>query len=241
MLEARNLTKKYKNFTAVDHVSFTIKKGEIFGLLGPNGAGKSTLIKMLTCFWKPSGGDAKLDGVSIKEVKRAKRLMGWAPQEDSFYDKLTVMENLYYFGSLYSLSSKTLKERAEELVQLLGLEGKKNALAYSLSGGMKKRLSIAIALIHDPKILFLDEPTVGVDPISRMALWKVIENIKGKKVTILYTTHYLPEVERLCDRVGIIQRGRLITVDTPQRLKKKYGATLEEAFVKLVEEHETKA
>lgn len=234
MLKVKNLTKRYKDFTAIDNITFEVKKGEIFGVLGPNGAGKSTLMKMLNGFLKPTSGDATIDGQSIKELKKIKPLIGWAPQEDSFYNRLTVIENLYYFGSLYGIKKDELKKRSERIVEMLGLSNKKNALAGFLSGGMKKRLSITIALIHEPKLLFLDEPTVGVDVISRNALLKVIEQIKLRGITILYTSHYLPEVEQLCDRIAIIQAGKLLTITKPQELKKKYGKTLEEAFINLL-------
>src|SRR3989338_7954225 len=231
MIEIKDLTKTHKNFTALDHFSLSIKKGDCFGLLGPNGAGKSTLIKILTCYWKPTSGDSMINGVSIRDPITVKPLIGWAPQEDSFYSGLTVMENLEYFGKLYRV--KNLHERATELLKLLGLYEKRNALSSALSGGMKKRLNMGIALIHNPLVIFLDEPTVGVDPISRADLWNVIDAIKKQGVTILYTTHYLPEVERLCNTVGMIQQGKLIAIDTPEGLKKKYNS-LEEAFVKVL-------
>ncbi|MBI4449222.1 ABC transporter ATP-binding protein [Candidatus Woesearchaeota archaeon] len=237
MIVVRGLSKMHNKFTAVDRVSFCVDEGEIYGLLGPNGAGKSTLIKMLACFWPPSAGEATIDGISVHEPGKVKQLIGWAPQEDSFYGKLTVEENLRYFGSLYRVPKERLNARIDELLDLIGLESKRGALAESLSGGMKKRLNIAIGLIHSPKVLFLDEPTVGVDPISRNQLWKVIDRIKQQKVTIVYTTHYMAEVERLCDRVAIIQGGRLVTIDTPANLKRKYGRTLEEAFVNLLARH----
>lgn len=230
MIKITGLTKFHKDFVALDHFTLSIKKGECFGLLGPNGAGKSTLIKILTGYWKPTEGDAFINGLSITEPEKIKPLIGWAPQEDSFYNGLTVWENVQYFSSLYSINDE---EYGIRLLTLLGLQEKKDTPAHALSGGMKKRLNIALALIHKPLVLFLDEPTVGIDPISRADLWNVIDIIKKQKVTILYTTHYLAEVERLCDRIGMIQKGKLIALDTPQALKQKY-ATLEEAFVKLV-------
>ncbi len=225
MLAVKNLTKKYKSFTAVGGISFEAKKGEIFGILGPNGAGKSTLMKMLNGFLKPTEGDATIDNVSIKHAEKIKPLIGWAPQEDSFYDKLTVLENLKYFGAIYKIPNDKLIIRSNKLAEEIGLSDKKNTIAKNLSGGMKKRLSIAIALIHEPKLLFLDEPTVGVDPISRNALLKVIENIAKHGITIIYTSHYLPEVEQLCDRVAIIKKGKLVTITKPNDLKKKIRLT----------------
>ncbi len=210
MIEIKELTKQHREFVALDNFSLSIKHDQCFGLLGPNGAGKSTLIKILTCYWKPTRGDAFINGISIHNPQKIKHLIGWAPQEDSFYAGLSVQENLFYFGSLYGLSSRQLHERGMILLKLLGLHEKQNAMAKALSGGMRKRLNMAIALIHNPAVLFLDEPTVGVDPISRSELWGIIEKIKQRRVTILYTTHYLAEVERLCDSVGIIQSGSLI-------------------------------
>ncbi len=236
MLSVRALTKKYGNFTAVDKISFDVKRAEIFGLLGPNGSGKSTLIKMLTGFLKPSSGDAEINRISIRQADRIKPLIGWAPQEDSFYTQLTVRENLLYFGSLYGITGSYALQRADEIMDMLNLNEKKDTVSAYLSGGMKKRLNIGLAIFHSPKILFLDEPTVGVDPISRKDLWNIIDKIKSQEVTILYTTHYLPEVERLCDRVALIQDGRLIRIDTPANLKREYGPTIEDAFMKLVGE-----
>ncbi|MBI4441397.1 ABC transporter ATP-binding protein [Candidatus Woesearchaeota archaeon] len=233
MIEIQALTKRHKEFVALDNFTLTIKKSSCFGLLGPNGAGKSTLIKILTCYWKPTSGSVHINGISTTEPDKLKPFIGWAPQDDSFYPGLTVHENLIYFGSLYRLSHVRLHEQSNRLLKLLGLYDKRNALASALSGGMKKRLNIAIALVHEPLVLFLDEPTVGVDPISRSELWTIIDKIKAQKVTILYTTHYLAEVERLCDTVGMIQAGKLITLDTPAGLKQKY-ASLEDAFVKLL-------
>lgn len=234
MLEVKKLTKRYKDFYAVKDLSYEVKEGEVFGILGPNGAGKSTMIKMLTCFHKPTSGDAFIDGTSIRNRNAIKRLIGWVPQEESFYFKLTVYENLKYFGTLYGMSKKDIDSKARELLELLHISNKRNALAESLSGGMKRRLSIAIALMHDPKLLYLDEPTAGVDPLSRMALWEVIKNIKEKGMTILFCTHYLDEADLLCDRIAILRSGELVTIDTPSRLKKKYGKSLEEAFVNLL-------
>ncbi len=240
MLELKKLTKQYGKFYAVKDLSFEIKKGEVFGILGPNGAGKSTMIKMLTCFHNPTSGDALIDGISIMNKRAVKRLIGWVPQEESFYYKLTVYENLKYFGTLYGLSKKEIDSKAKELLELLQIENKTNEIAGSLSGGMKRRLSIAIALMHDPKLLYLDEPTAGVDPLSRMALWEVIKKIKEKGMTILFCTHYLDEADLLCDRIAILRAGEVVTIDTPAHLKKKYGKSLEEAFVNLLSKEDAK-
>ncbi|HLC86112.1 MAG TPA: ABC transporter ATP-binding protein [Candidatus Nanoarchaeia archaeon] len=236
MLEVKNLVKDYANFRALKGLTFNVKKNEIFGILGPNGAGKSTLIKILTCFQDKTSGEVKIDNIPIEKKNRIKQLIGWVPQEDTFYHYLTVNENLEYFASLYGLSSKEFKEKSRDLLSLLQIENKKNAIAGSLSGGMKRRLSFAIALMHSPKLLYLDEPTAGVDPVSRRALWDVIKDIKNKGITILFCTHYLDEADLLCDRIAIIKSGQIVTIDTSASIKKNYGKTLEEAFVKIVHE-----
>jgi ABC-2 type transport system ATP-binding protein len=240
MLKLKKLTKRYKDLYAVKDLTFEIKKGEVFGILGPNGAGKSTMIKMLTCFHKPTSGDALVDGVSIRDKNSIKRLIGWVPQEESFYFKLTVYENLKYFGTLYGMTKKEIDAKAKELLELLQIQNKRDAIAGSLSGGMKRRLSIAIALMHDPKLLYLDEPTAGVDPLSRMALWEVIKNIKKRGMTILFCTHYLDEADLLCDRIAVLRAGQVVIIDTPASLKKKYGKSLEEAFVNLLSKEDAK-
>ncbi len=237
MLDVKKLTKDYNGFKALKGLTFHVKDNEIFGILGPNGAGKSTLIKILTCFHKKSSGEVKINNIPIGKKSKIKKLIGWVPQEDTFYHKLTVYENLEYFASLYNLPKNEFKKRSIELLKLLQLENKVSSVSGSLSGGMKRRLSLAIALLHSPKLLYLDEPTAGVDPVSRMALWKVIENIKEIGITIIFCTHYLDEADLLCDRIAVIKSGEIIAIDTPANLKKKYGKTLEEAFVNLV--HET--
>ncbi len=234
MLIVKNLKKQYGKFLALKGISYEIKEGEIFGILGPNGAGKSTMIKILTCFHKPTSGTVAINKIPIEAINRIKPLIGWVPQEETFYPNLTIKENLEYFASLYDLSKKEFKEGSEEILKLLQIEHKTNSLARSLSGGMKRRLSIAIALIHNPRILYLDEPTAGVDPVSRRALWDIIRKIKQKGITTLFCTHYLDEAELLCDRIAILRAGEIIATDTPKNLKKKYK-TLEEAFIKLVE------
>ncbi len=240
MLIVKNLKKKYKDFLALKGISFEIKEGEIFGILGPNGAGKSTMIKILTCFHKPSSGAVTINKIPITKPNKIKPLIGWVPQEETFYHKLTVGENLEYFASLYNIPKKEFKERSEEILKLLQIESKTNSIASSLSGGMKRRLSIAIAMIHKPKLLYLDEPTAGVDPVSRRVLWEIIRNIKKQGMTILFCTHYLDEAELLCDRIAILRSGEIIAIDTPKNLKKKYGKTLEEAFIKLVQHENNK-
>ena len=234
MLKIDNLSKSYGNFQALKNISLQTKEGEIFGILGPNGAGKSTFIKILTCFHQASSGKVEIDGIDIKKQAKIKQRIGWVPQEESFYQKLTVQENLNYFGSLYNLEKKAKEERTTQLLELLKIKDKKNARAEELSGGMKRRLSIAIALIHSPKLVLLDEPTAGVDTVSRMALWDVIREIKKQNVTVLLCTHHLDEADILCDRIAILQAGEILMIDSPKQLKNKYGKTLDEAFVNIV-------
>ena len=237
MLTVKNLKKDYNGFQALKGISFDIKENETLGILGPNGAGKSTLIKILTCFHHKSSGDVKIENIDIEQKNKIKRLIGWVPQDDTFYHKLTVYENLEYFASLFQIPKKQFKQRYKELLQLLQLDSKENAIAGSLSGGMKRRLSLAIALIHSPKMLYLDEPTAGVDPVSRRALWEVIKKIQKSGISILFCTHYLDEADLLCNRIAILKSGTIITIDTPSNIKKKYGKTLEEAFVNIVNEN----
>jgi ABC-2 type transport system ATP-binding protein len=234
MLRLENLTKEYGSFRALKGLTLGVKTGEVFGLLGPNGAGKSTLIKILTCFHKPTSGDAFVDDISVTDASRLRMTIGWAPQDDAFYPKLTVFENLKYFGALYGLTLEEIFLRSHHLLKLMQIENKRDAFAGSLSGGMKRRLNMAIAMIHKPKVLFLDEPTAGVDPLSRMTLWDVIDAVRKEKMTVLLCTHYLDEADKLCDRVAILRAGALVTVDTPAHIKSRYGSSLEEAFKHLL-------
>lgn len=239
MLSVKNLKKKYKDFLALKGISFDIERGEIFGILGPNGAGKSTLIKILTCFDSATSGEIKINNINIKHVQDIKEIIAWVPQDETFYPNLTVKENMEYFAALYNIPKKEYKERLKEILKLLKIENKSDAIAASLSGGMKRRLSIAIALIHNPKIIYLDEPTAGVDPVSRRALWEVIKKIKEKNITILFCTHYLDEAEFLCDRIAILRLGEIIAINTPAKLKKNHKS-LEEAFITLVKDEDSK-
>lgn len=236
MLVIEHLTKRYGEFTAIHDLTLHISEGEIFGLLGPNGAGKSTLIKMLTCFHKPTSGEARVQGISVLEAQKLRMLIGWAPQDDAFYPNLTVFENLKYFGALYGLSLEEIYARSRDLLKLMQIEHKRDAFAGSLSGGMKRRLNMAIAMIHKPKVLFLDEPTAGVDPLSRMTLWDVMQEVRKEGMTVLLCTHYLDEADKLCDRVAILRSGTIVTIDKPEHLKKKYGSSLEEAFKNLLKD-----
>jgi ABC-2 type transport system ATP-binding protein len=224
VIETKDLVKSFDEFVAVDGVSLTVEKGVVFGLLGPNGAGKSTLIKILTCALKPTGGSAFISGLDvIKDRKDVLSIIGVVPQEKSFYEDLSVMENLIYFGSLYSIPGIDIKRRGYEILKLLRLEDKKDKRARDLSGGMKTRLNIACALIHRPEVLILDEPSVGLDPVSSMALWETIRKVNSEGVTVLITTHDMVEAEELCHRIVIVNRGKIVEGGTPDELKSGVG------------------
>lgn len=234
-IEIKNLTKRYKDVVAVNDLNLDIKKGELFSLLGVNGAGKTTTIKMLSCLIKATSGDAFLMGKSINTSTNAvKSLIGISPQETAVAMGLTVKENLELICGIYGFDKDKTKEKIEELTEEFGLSQILNKKANKLSGGWQRRLSIALALIGEPQILFLDEPTLGLDVIARSELWDTIRSLKGK-VTIILTTHYMEEAESLSDRIGIMKNGSLIALGTAQELKEKTGAEkFEEAFVTLV-------
>ena len=234
-IRIENLTKKYKDVTAVDDLSLTIFEGELFSLLGINGAGKTTTIKMLSCLTAPTSGDAYLLGKSIcKDTKAVKSLIAVSPQETAIAPGLSVYENLELMCGLYGFSKEKKKARIEEMTSLLGLSEILKKKAGKLSGGWQRRLSIAMALISEPRILFLDEPTLGLDVIARSELWELIRELRGK-VTIILTTHYMEEAEALSDRIAIMKDGRLLICDTADGIKKKAGTEkFEEAFVRIV-------
>ena len=229
------LVKKYKKLTAVDGPNLEINKGELFSLLGVNSAGKTTTIKMLTCITKPTDGDALVGGYSvIKEPERVKQLIGVSPQETAVATALSVRENLELIAGIHSFSKEKQNSKIEELSTLLELDSVLSKKASKLSGGYQRRLSIAMALISDPEILFLDEPTLGLDVIARSDLWEVIRALKGK-VTVILTTHYMEEAEALSDRVAIMKDGCLLGVETVAGWKEKTGKErLEEAFIAAV-------
>jgi ABC-2 type transport system ATP-binding protein len=230
-----NLTKKFEDKTAVENLSLQVNKGELFGLLGPNGAGKTTTINILCGLVKPTCGSAIICGNDIqKDTQKVKELIGVCIQETAIYPYLTGIENLELFGRLYGMNKKTIKERSNMLLSKMGLKEDAKRLTAKYSGGMKRRLSLALALIHDPQIAFLDEPTVALDPQSRHAVWDFIKEQKTKGKTIILTTHYMEEAEELCDRVGIIDRGKLIALGTPKNLIAKNNVkNLEEVFIQL--------
>jgi ABC-2 type transport system ATP-binding protein len=224
IIEFRSITKSYGDFKVLDNVTLSIEKGIIFGLLGPNGAGKSTLIKILSCQSRPSSGHAYISGLDVvSDKKEVLSIIGVVPQENSFYDELTVNENLMFFGSLYRILPIEIKKRSHKILTLLKLDEKSNIRANNLSGGMKTRLNIACALIHRPEVLILDEPSVGLDPVSRKALWETIRVVNGEGTTILLTTHYMEEADILCDRILIMNRGKIVIEGKQDDLKKKVG------------------
>jgi ABC-2 type transport system ATP-binding protein len=219
MLSVVNLKKKFDEFVAVDELNFEINKNEIFGLLGPNGAGKTTTISMICGLLPISEGSIRFNNQNGKDPKS---LIGYCPQENIFYPKLTCIEQIVFVGQMYNLPLKTARLRAKELLDLMGLKDKTNVRANKLSGGMKRRLNICLALIHDPEILILDEPEAGLDPQSRILVRNFIKTV-GKKKTVILTTHNMDEADRLADRVAIIDRGKLLLLDTPSNLKKTIG------------------
>ncbi|MHA2296434.1 MAG: ABC transporter ATP-binding protein [Candidatus Hodarchaeales archaeon] len=231
----RDLVKKFEDITAVDGVSFEVKSGELFGLLGPNGAGKTTMIKILSTLMEPTSGDANVNGFNIrKQGKKIREVIGVCPQEPAFFPYLTGRENIELFGNLYGMSKDKLKQRTEELLERVGMVESAERKTGKYSGGMIRRASLAMSLVHDPEIAFLDEPSVAMDPQSRRAVWNFIKELRNNGKTIILTTHYIEEAEVLCDRVGIIDHGKLIALDTPRALMEKCGAkNLEEVFIKI--------
>jgi ABC-2 type transport system ATP-binding protein len=224
ILEVNGLTRKFNGLTAVDSVSFNVREGEIFGFLGPNGAGKTTTINMICTLITPTSGNAKLYGFDIvKDRRRVRNCIGLVFQDPSLDDKLTAMENLYFHSRLYNVPRETINKRCEQVLKMVDLYERRSDLVRNYSGGMKRRLEIARGLIHYPKLLFLDEPTIGLDPQTRNSIWDYIIQLKSKqKITIFLTTHYLEESE-ICDRIAIIDRGKIIALDTPSNLKKMAG------------------
>jgi len=230
-----NLTVKFGEITAVDKLNLEVKKGELFGLLGPNGAGKTTTINVLCGLLKPTEGSATVGGYDVqKEPRKVKELIGVCTQETAVYPFLTGRENIELFGNLYAVPKRKLKESTEDLLEKMGLMEEADKRVGRYSGGMKRRVNLAIALVHDPEIAFLDEPTVGMDPQSRQAVWNFIRELKDRGKTIVLTTHYMEEADHLCDRVGIIDRGSVMALDSPKGLKERFKAKdLEEAFIQL--------
>lgn len=221
-IEVNNLVKKFGSFTAVNGISFNVKEGEIFGFLGANGAGKSTAIRMLCGIIEPTSGDAKVAGFSVmNEPEKVKKNIGYMSQKFSLYNDLTVEENINFFGGVYGLYNEKLAERKKWVLKVAFLDGKEKLLTGSLPGGIKQRLALAIAVIHEPKIVFLDEPTGGVDPISRRNFWELINDLSHEGVTVFVTTHYLDEAE-FCNTITLINAGNIIASGSSKELKTKY-------------------
>lgn len=236
-IKLRNLTKTYKDITAVDDLTLDIEDGELFALLGVNGAGKSTTIKMLSTLTKPDSGDAFIDSKSVvTDSDYAKSVISVSPQESAVAENLTVKENLELMAYAHNMTKSKVDEKTAELLDKFSLEKYKDKRAKTLSGGYRRRLSIAMALINSPKVLCLDEPTLGLDVMSRADLWEIIRELKGK-VTVILTTHYMEEAEKLSDRIGVMKDGKLIICDTAENLKSKTGKdNFEDAFIALVKE-----
>lgn len=237
ILQVQNLIKKYDDFTAVKGITFDIKEGEIFSLLGPNGAGKTTTISMLSTLYAPTSGDATIAGHSItKEPMKVRNAIGVVPQDLALYEELTARENLIFWGQMYGLSGSSLKSRVDEVLGQIGLVDKAKDRVKTYSGGMKRRVNIGVGLLHKPKVLFMDEPTVGIDPQSRRAILDTVKDLNKQGMTVLYTTHYLEEAEELSNRVGIIDHGELIAIGTQKELTRQVGET--ETLVLHISENE---
>ena len=234
-IKIEELTKRFESVTAVDRLSLEIRWGELFGLLGPNGAGKTTTINVLNTLLEPTEGYAIVGGYDVVyEPDKVRELIGVCPQEPAFYPFLTGRENVELFGNLYTLPKHVMKDRVDLLIQKIGMEEDADRRTSEYSGGMIRRISTIMALVHNPKIALLDEPTVAMDPVSRRAVWQFIKELKSQGKAIILTTHYMEEAEELCDRVGIIDQGKLIALGAPSELMKEHEAKdLEEVFIKL--------
>jgi ABC-2 type transport system ATP-binding protein len=224
ILEVQNLVKKFGDITAVDGISFNIQVGEVFSLLGPNGAGKTTTISMLSCLLEPTSGDAIIGGHSItQEALEVKRIIGVVPQEIALYEELSARENLTFWGQMYGLGGNTLKTRVTEVLEQIGLVDRAKDKIKTYSGGMKRRVNIGVGLLHKPLLLYMDEPTVGIDPQSRRSILDSVKDLNKAGMTVLYTTHYMEEAEELSNRVGIIDNGKMIAIGTQKELTQLVG------------------
>lgn len=234
LITAKGLVKEYDSLRAVDGLDFEIERGEFFGFLGPNGAGKTTVMRMIYCFMPPTAGELRVFNMSVsKQAYDIKARTGVMPQENNLDPDLTVFENLIVYAGYFDIPRKISSQRAEELLGFVELTEKKNVRIDSLSGGMKHRLLLARALINNPELLILDEPTTGLDPHSRHDVWERLNRLKERKTTLLLTTHYIEEAERLCDRVAIMDTGKIVTIDSPANLMKIHGGNLEDVYLKL--------
>jgi len=237
-IDVRGLTKTFGSFTAVDHISFSVEKGEIFGFLGPNGAGKSTTIRMLCGILSPTSGGGTVGGCDIgSQPEKIKTIIGYMSQKFTLYGDLTVAENIDFHGGIHRLTPARLKDRKEWVLDMAGLEGRENAMTRELSGGWKQRLALGCAVLHEPEILFLDEPTASVDPASRRDFWRLIYDLSVRGTTTFVTSHYMDEVER-CHRIAILYDGRIIALGPPRELKLRFtgreAASLEDVFVSAI-------
>lgn len=234
MIEVKNLTKKFKDFIAVNNISFSVPEGQIFAFLGPNGAGKSTTIKMLTTLLRPTSGTVRINGFDpITDQDAVRHSFGIVFQDPSLDEELTAWENMEFHGVFYAIPKKARRARIEYFLEFVELWDRRDDLVKTFSGGMRRRLEIARGLLHEPKILFLDEPTLGLDPQTRNHVWNYIHNLnREKKITVFFTTHYIEEAEKIADTVAIIDQGKIIIQGTPAELKQKAGAeNLEDAFL----------
>jgi len=233
VIETNNLTKSFNGIIAVNKLNLKIKRGKIFGFLGPNGAGKSTTIRMLCGILQPTDGMAVVNGFDvIKEPEKIKQTIGYVTQSFGLYEDLTVEENLRFYASLYYMPKEKIKYNINEILNIIELNNRRDTLIRNLSGGLKQRIALACAVIHDPEIIFLDEPTAGVDPVLRKSIWDILKKLSGKGVTLFVTTHYLEEAER-CDEVGFIFNGKLVACDTVQNIKSG-GKSLEDIYISLI-------
>ncbi|MDK2825327.1 MAG: type transport system ATP-binding protein [Methanolobus sp.] len=242
IIEVKNLVKVFhsrgRTITAVDDVSFDVMEGEIFGMIGPNGAGKSTTFSMLTTLVKPSGGSIKVAGFDVyKQDDKIRPLIGIVPQKLSLYPDLTARENLELMGRLYDVPKDVMNEKIEYYLRLVGLSSHADRFTGGFSGGMKQRLSVICAVLHEPQIIFWDEPSTGLDPQTRQSIWKLAKKFNGEGKTLVFTTHYMEEADNLCDRVAVMNLGKMVALDSPESLKEKTGSSnLEETFINLTGE-----
>jgi ABC-2 type transport system ATP-binding protein len=234
IIDVKNMTKKFGNFTANDCLNFRVYEGEIFGFLGANGAGKTTAIRMLCGLSKPTSGEMTVAGYDVyRDTEKIKRSIGYMSQKFSLYEDLTVFENIRLYGGIYRLTKQEIRERATSLLERLGLEHARSHLIASLPLGWKQKLAFSIAILHKPRLVFLDEPTGGVDPVTRRQFWEMIYEAPKQGITVFVTTHYMEEAE-YCDRVSIMSEGKIEALDTPANLKKKYNAKdMDEVFIRI--------
>ena len=230
IVQLKDISQQYGQRNILQHIQFDIQKGEIFGLLGPSGAGKTTLVKMMTGTLVPTAGEVFMNGERVPSLKQM-RNYGFMAQSDALYQELTASENLDFFGSLYKMSKSYRKKRITEVMEMVGLSEHLHQTVETFSGGMKRRLSLAAALIHEPELIILDEPTVGIDPVLRQSIWNELKRLKDKGITIVVTTHVMDEAEK-CDRLALLREGEVIALDTPEQLKETVGvSSIEDVFL----------